>query len=156
MTELFTVGYESATPSSLADALVEAGVQTLVDVRAVANSRRPGFSKRSLAAEVEERGLSYLHLRALGTPADGRAAARSGRHAEMRRIFEAHLVTEPAQEGLAALTALAATGRKLCLLCFEREPEHCHRLMIAERVEQRLPEIEIAHIHPLTAAFLGQ
>lgn len=80
MTKLFTIGYEGATPGAVADALAGAGVELLVDIRAVANSRRPGFSKRALAAGVEERGVGYLHLRALGTPAEGRAAARAGRH----------------------------------------------------------------------------
>ncbi|MFC7051623.1 DUF488 family protein [Hansschlegelia quercus] len=152
MTRLFTIGYEGATPNALADALATAGVETLVDVRAVANSRRPGFSKRALAAQVEERGVGYLHMRALGTPADGRAAARSGRHDDMRRIFAAHLETDAAKEELAALKALTRTGKKLCLLCFERESEHCHRLMIAERVDAEL-DIEIEHLHALPATF---
>lgn len=153
MTRLFTIGYEGATPGALTDALATAGVEVLVDVRAVANSRRPGFSKRALAAGVDERGLGYLHLRALGTPADGRAAARAGRHDEMRAIFAEHMKTDAAQEELAALTALVRSGRKLCLLCFEREPEHCHRLMIAERVEDQLPELALEHLHPLPASF---
>ena len=153
MSRLFTIGYEGATPGALADALTTAGVETLVDVRAVANSRRPGFSKRSLAAGLEERGVGYLHMRALGTPAEGRAAARSGRHDDMRRIFAAHLETEAAKEELAALKQFVRTGRKLCLLCFEREPEHCHRLMIAERIEATDAEVSIEHLHPLPATF---
>ncbi|GLK66678.1 DUF488 family protein [Hansschlegelia plantiphila] len=153
MSRLFTIGYEGATPNALADALATAGVETLVDVRAVANSRRPGFSKRALSAGVDERGVGYLHLRALGTPAEGRAAARSGRHDDMRRIFAAHLETEAAQEELAALKALVRTGRKLCLLCFEREPQHCHRLMIAERIEVDDPSLAIEHLHALPASF---
>ncbi|MFD1704079.1 DUF488 family protein [Methylopila henanensis] len=154
MSELFTIGYEGATPSALADALVEAGVEVLVDVRAVANSRRPGFSKRALAAGLDERGVGYLHLRALGTPADGRAAARAGRHAEMRAIFEEHLRTEGAQGELRDLKELVRNGRRLCLLCFEREPEHCHRQMIAERVDATLDDVTIAHLHPLPASFV--
>ncbi|MBX6745513.1 MAG: DUF488 domain-containing protein, partial [Acetobacteraceae bacterium] len=66
---LFTIGYEQATPATLIEALRTAGVRTLVDVRALANSRRPGFSKRALAAALEEAGIGYEHLRALGTPA---------------------------------------------------------------------------------------
>jgi uncharacterized protein (DUF488 family) len=153
VTKLFTIGYEGATPSALADALSGAGVEVLVDVRAVANSRRPGFSKRALAAGVDERGVGYQHLRGLGTPAEGRAAARAGRHDEMRRIFEAHLETEQAKEDLHALGDLVRNGRKLCLLCFEREPEHCHRAMIAERIDAALDEVTVEHLHPLPASF---
>ncbi|MFD1332104.1 DUF488 family protein [Methylopila musalis] len=155
MTDLFTIGYEGATPRSLADALETAGVEVLVDVRAVANSRRPGFSKRALAAGLDERGLGYLHLRALGTPADARAAARAGRHDEMRAIFETHLRTDAAQEELAGLREIVRSGRKLCLLCFEREPEHCHRQMIAERVEMAEDGVAIRHLHALPATFVG-
>ncbi|MFL1875156.1 DUF488 family protein [Hansschlegelia beijingensis] len=153
MSRLFTIGYEGATPNALADALANAGVETLIDVRAVANSRRPGFSKRALAAGLEERGVGYLHMRALGTPADGRAASRSGRYDDMRRIYEAHLQTEAAKDELTALEQLVRTGKRLCLLCFEREPEHCHRLMIAERVEAADADVAIEHLHPLPATF---
>lgn len=153
LNRLFTIGYEGATPSALGDALQSAGVDVLVDIRAVANSRRPGFSKRALAAGVDERGLGYLHLRALGTPAEGRAAARAGRHDEMKAIFAEQLRTDAAQEDLAGLIELVRNGRKLCLLCFEREPEHCHRMMVAERVEASVEGLRLEHLHPLPASF---
>ncbi|WP_020179232.1 DUF488 domain-containing protein [Methylopila sp. M107] len=153
MSRLFTIGYEGATPSALADALSSAEIDLLVDVRAVANSRRPGFSKRALSAGVEERGIGYLHLRALGTPAEGRAAARAGRHAEMKAIFSETLKTVAAREDVAELVKLLKAGKKMCLLCFEREPEHCHRMMVAERVEAEAGGVEIAHLHALPASF---
>jgi uncharacterized protein (DUF488 family) len=128
---LFTVGYEQATPASVLDALADAGVELLVDVRAVAASRRPGFSKRQLAAGLDERGIGYLHLRGLGTPSDGRTAARAGRHAEMRAIFDAHMQTDGAKAELAELEAIVGSGKRVCLLCFEKHPEHCHRNIIA-------------------------
>lgn len=153
MSRLFTIGYEGATPNALQDALTTAGVDVLVDVRAVANSRRPGFSKRALSAGVDERGLGYLHLRALGTPAEGRAAARAGRHAEMKAIFAEQMKTDAAQEDLAGLIEMVRNGRKMCLLCFEREPEHCHRMMIAEAVEAEVKGLELTHLHALPATF---
>ena len=91
MQSLATIGYQGATPDGFRRALENARVELLVDIRAVASSRRPGFSKTKLAASVDEAGIGYLHLRALGTPADGRAAARAGKHAEMRAIFLAQL-----------------------------------------------------------------
>ena len=88
---VFTIGYQESNPEAVIGTLAAAGVALLVDVRAVAASRRPGFSKRQLAAGVATAGIDYLHLRGLGTPPDGRLAARTGRYAEMRRIFEAHM-----------------------------------------------------------------
>ncbi len=135
---LFTIGYEKATARAVLDELKNAEVDLLADVRAVAASRRPGFSKRQLAAALDENEIDYLHLRALGTPADGRQAARSGRISELFRIYEAHLATPEAKQDLDALTDLVGAGRRVCLLCYEREAEQCHRRRIAELVSARL------------------
>jgi uncharacterized protein (DUF488 family) len=138
-----TIGYEQATTSSFFEALKQANVGLLVDVRAVAASRRPGFSKRQLAAGLDENGIRYVHLQKLGTPKEGRLAARSGRAGEMLRIFERHLNTPEAKEQLDELTALAKVsqergGRPICLLCYERDPAHCHRQRLADELHARL------------------
>jgi uncharacterized protein (DUF488 family) len=140
------VGYQSATVDGFLRTLARAGVELLVDVRAVASSRRPGFSKSRLAVNLAEQGIEYLHLRDLGTPAAGRAAARAGAHGRMRAIFRRHLVTHEAQAGLTELAELVRSGRRTCLLCFETEPAHCHRTLVAEALAERLP-IEIRHLH---------
>ena len=113
-----------------------AGVQILIDVRAVAASRRPGFSKTALAGALRERGIGYLHLRALGTPKPGREAARKGRVAEMRAIFEGQLDTPEAELALEQADA-AARERHSALLCFEADVSGCHRAIVAERLAQR-------------------
>ncbi len=102
-------------------------------MRAVAASRRPGFSKTALAAALRERGISYLHLRALGTPKAGREAARKGRVAEMRAIYAGQLETPEAQLALEQ-TRSAASQNRSALLCFEAEAASCHRAVIAERL----------------------
>jgi len=142
---LFTIGYEQVSSNAVLDALSKAGVELLVDVRAVAASRRAGFSKNLLAAGVASRDIGYLHLRGLGTPAEGRHAARTGHYDEMRRIFEAHLATPTAQEQLDELAGLVKSGRRVCLLCFERHPEHCHRSIIAGLICERVG-VEVDHL----------
>ena len=128
--------------------LRDARVQLVVDVRAVTSSRRPGFSKSALASHLAAAGIDYLHLRGLGTPADGRAAARAGRHDQLRRIYAAHLRTAEARADLAALADLVrARGRRACLLCFEADPAHCHRSLVARALARRLP-LRIAHLMP--------
>jgi uncharacterized protein (DUF488 family) len=130
---VFTVGYERATPAALLAALRAAGVRRVVDVRALANSRRPGFAKRALSAALEEAGIGYLHLPALGTPPEGREAVRAGRPEEMRRVFARHLAGTEAQAALADL-AERARREAVCLLCLEADPLHCHRALVAEAV----------------------
>jgi uncharacterized protein (DUF488 family) len=134
---LFTIGYEHATTRAMLDELGGAKVDMVIDVRAVTSSRRPGFSKRQLAAGLDERGIRYLHLRALGTPKEGRLAARAGHRDELFRIFEKHLGTPEARQELDELSALARSGQRLCLLCYERDPEGCHRRRIAELIHER-------------------
>ena len=134
---LFTIGYEQTPAKALLDELENAGVKLLVDVRAVAASRRPGFSKNQLAGGLHERGISYLHLRALGTPKDGRDAARSGKFDALHKIYAAHLKTPDAREELDELSALVKKSGPVCILCYERDHEQCHRQWIAEIIEER-------------------
>jgi uncharacterized protein (DUF488 family) len=147
MTTVTTIGYEGTTMDAFLEALRAGGVELLVDVRAVASSRRPGFSKTKLGENVRSIGIDYLHLRGLGTPADGRAAARSGRHAEMHAIFREHMETSVAQDDLESLVEIVRGGRRVCLLCFEADPAHCHRTLVAEALAERLP-IEVQHLAP--------
>jgi uncharacterized protein (DUF488 family) len=135
---LFTIGYEQAKSAAVLGELAAAKVELLVDVRAVAASRRPGFSKRQLAAGLDEQGIGYLHLRALGTPKEGRLAARGGDLKTLWRIFEKHLKTSQAKEELDELTSIVKSGRRVCLLCYERDVAHCHRKRVAELVQERL------------------
>jgi uncharacterized protein (DUF488 family) len=147
---LATIGYQAATVGSFLQALHEGTIELLVDVRAVASSRRPGFSKSRLAATLAEAGIGYLHLRGLGTPADGRAAARAGQHARMRTIYRRHLSTPAARTELAELIELVRSSRRLCLLCFEADPLHCHRSLVADAVRAEVP-VSIRHLHPADA-----
>jgi uncharacterized protein (DUF488 family) len=128
---ILTIGYEGATLPQVIAALQAAGAQTVADVRAVAASRRAGFSKTVLGNSLRATGIDYVHFRALGTPKAGRDAARKGRVAEMRAIFAAHMATPEAQTALAALAALSAE-RRVALLCFEAEAAGCHRRALAE------------------------
>ena len=138
MPTLFTIGYEGKTQAEMLDQLEAARVELVIDVRAVAASRRPGFSKTALANGLRERGIDYLHLRPLGTPADGRQAARAGRIDDMRAIYAGQLDTPEA--ALAVEQALAeASRRPSALLCYEREAPDCHRSMLAALMAERAP-----------------
>lgn len=131
--KLFTIGYEGVAQPDVIGRLKAAGVETLVDVRAVAASRRAGFSKTILGESLKAEGIDYLHLRALGTPKAGRDAARKGRIGEMREIFADHLAEPASQLQMAQLRTLAGEKR-VALLCFEADHAGCHRAVLAERL----------------------
>ena len=135
---LFTIGYEKAKPDAVFGELTGAEIDLLVDVRAVAASRRPGFSKRQLAASLDEAGIGYLHLQKLGTPAAGREASRAGDFTTLWRIYDKHIKTKAAQNELAELVSLIKSRRRIALLCYERDPAHCHRTRIAANVKKRI------------------
>ena len=134
---LFTIGYEQAKPDAVMAELKRAKVKLLVDTRAVAASRKPGFSKRQLAATLDENGIAYLHLQKLGTPDEGRQAARAGKLETLWRIYAKHLKTPEAIEAMDELVSIVKSGQSVCLLCYERDKDCCHRTRIAEVVHER-------------------
>lgn len=141
---LCTIGYEGASPEQFDAVLAGAGVDVVVDVREVTVSRRRGFSKTALAARLADRGIGYLHLKGLGDPKPGRLAARAGDFAKFRRIFADHMQSVEAQSDLQQLADIVPT-RRVALLCYEAEPSHCHRAIVANWVA-KLANIEIMHL----------
>ena len=131
--KLFTIGYEGSTQAEVIARLKTAGVEVLVDVRAVAASRRAGFSKTLLGQSLRAEGVDYLHLRPLGTPKAGRDAARKGDVATMQAIFNAHM-REPDAEAAFQQLRHVAGEKRVALLCFEAEACGCHRAVLADRL----------------------
>jgi uncharacterized protein (DUF488 family) len=130
---IFTIGYEGATVGEFIAALQAAGVERVIDVRALPLSRRPGFSKTPLRVALEEVGIEYLHLKALGTPSEGRTAARAGRHEDMARVYAGQLELPEAMAQSAQMLELAQE-KPTALLCMERDPAHCHRTLLLDAV----------------------
>ncbi|MCW2370791.1 DUF488 family protein [Sphingobium sp. B11D3D] len=139
---IFSIGYEGATQAEFVSALLGAGVKCVADVRAVPLSRRPGFSKNILAAGLREADIAYVGFKALGTPPAGREAARKGDHARLAEVYAGQL----------ELPEAIAQGAQLCdlvnetptaLLCFERNPESCHRSLL---VGALMHDAEVTHL----------
>ncbi len=141
---IFTIGYEGTTVGEFIEALKAAGVERVIDVRALPLSRRPGFSKSPLRAALEDAGIEYLHLKALGTPAEGRAAARAGRHEDLERIYAGQLELPEALAQSAQMLELARE-KPSALLCMERDPARCHRTLL---LNAAAPDAEVVHLYP--------
>lgn len=129
--KIFTIGYEATTMAEFVAALHKAGVERVIDVRALPLSRRPGFSKNILAASLREEGIEYVHLKNLGTPKPGRDAAKRGDVATLEAVYDAQLGLPEAQAEAAKMRALAAE-KPSALLCYERDPAHCHRTLLLD------------------------
>ncbi len=134
--KLYTIGYERASQSALVRTLVDAGVKTLIDVRELPNSRRAGFSKRALSEALSAEGIAYLHLKALGTPAEGREAHRKGDMKRFWSIVDARLAT-PEADAAFEQAAKVARAAPCCLLCLEADASVCHRARVAGELARR-------------------
>src|SRR4029453_7648115 len=141
---IFTIGYEGSTVGEFIAALKQACVSQVIDVRALPLSRRPGFSKSPLRAALEEAGIEYVHLKALGTPAEGRTAARAGRHADLERIYAGQLELPEAMAQSAQMLELARE-KPSALLCMERDPAHCHRTLLLKATAS---DAEVIQLYP--------
>jgi uncharacterized protein (DUF488 family) len=133
---LYTIGYEKALLRDVVATLTAAGVTTLLDVRDRPISRRPGFSKRQLAAAIEDAGMHYFHLGALGTPSEGREANRRREWDRFWAIVGEKLASPEAELALQQAAELAE-AEPSCLLCYESDWRICHRRRVAEILAQR-------------------
>lgn len=141
---IYTIGYEATTMDEFIAALKGAGVEQLIDVRAIPQSRRPGFSKNMLAASLGAAGIGYVHLKHLGTPKPGRDAAKKGDVATLRAVYANQLGLPEAQAEAARMRALAEE-KPSALLCFERNPGHCHRTLL---LAAEAPDAEVIDLFP--------
>lgn len=131
-------GYQGQTINDLVSFAKRHGIAWVADVRLTPLSRRPGFSKRVLAAALSEAGIGYIHLPALGNPRDNRAgyASAEGEDARRARRRYAHevLATDAAQKAVNELRDLIPEG--VAVLCFEQEECLCHRQDVLAAVER--------------------
>lgn len=132
---IFTIGYEKTDIDSFIARLSAANIDMLVDVRELPLSRKVGFSKNGLAAALNAVGIKYMHVRALGDPKPGREAARAGNHDLFVEIYTEHIEGRNAQSALSDL-AKSIDNKRICLACFERNHERCHRKIVAERLSE--------------------
>ncbi|MGQ0675239.1 MAG: DUF488 domain-containing protein [Rhodospirillales bacterium] len=151
---LLTIGYQGASLAQFVACLGEAGVRTLIDVRYQPFSMRPEFRQGALAAALSDSGIAYRHLKALGNPPPSRDAARAGDRGRYRLLFAAHLDTDAARGALEQVIGLCAAG-PTALMCLERDPKDCHRLMVADRVAA-LSGLSVAHLRPAGPPPAGQ
>ena len=144
MPTLATIGYEGAELVDFIATLGAASVGVLVDVRELPSSRRAGFSKSALSIALQSADIRYVHLRGLGDPKEGRDAARSGDYLRFRMIFSKHMTTETALADLKTAETIALDGNA-CLMCYERDPNLCHRKIVADKISNTI-KIKVLHL----------
>lgn len=133
MARIWTVGYEGHTPETLQAVLEAAGIERVIDVREAPVSRKPGFTKKALEAWLADAGIAYEVRRDLGAPKPVRDRYKqSGDWHPFAAWYRDHLTSVGEQ---VAAVALEARRERCCLLCFEADPQACHRSLLAEALE---------------------
>ena len=132
---LFTIGYEGRNVEDFTNRLKDYGIQTLVDVRDIPLSRKKGFSKTPLAEYLQEEGIEYIHIKKLGSPKPLRDKVREDGNYE---YFYKEYTTYIRSQGESVETLYKiVTNTNVCIMCYEREPDSCHRRAVAEEVKKR-------------------
>ena len=144
MTTLFTIGYQGQTIGSFTDALLAQGVTQVLDVRQLPFSRKPDFSKKRLAAHLAAAGIGYMHIAALGTPKPLRDEIR--RDHDYPAFFAALAALIAAQPEALAQALDIAQAQPSALLCFEANPNECHRLAVADALVDCMPTLRVVHL----------
>ena len=146
---LFTIGYEGVDKRQFVAHLTSHGVDVVVDVRKLPLSRKKGFSKTALKEILNQDNIEYLNFRALGAPKELRDELYKSWN--YGRFFQKYLkCIEDKHDLLEAIHTLINSGKKVSLLCYERNPEQCHRKVVAEQIKKLDGNgLKIKHIVPL-------
>jgi uncharacterized protein (DUF488 family) len=157
---LVTVGVYDWTPETFLAALRHAGVTQLLDLRQRRGVRGPQYAwanSKRLQAALAEAGIAYEHLPELAPTTELRHLqyaedTRQGVGKRSRAVLADEYVKRFTTERLdqvdlkPLVESMPATGA-VALLCVERDPEACHRSLVAERIADRFG-LALEHLRP--------
>lgn len=132
-----SVGYERhKNHRDFAEHLRINGIERLIDVRELPISRRRGYAKTALSGAMNDVGIEYVHMKALGNPKPLRDMYKSGRVSEGREAYTRFLLAER-RDALDALVPLLHDKRS-ALMCVEHDASTCHRSVILDALRGEL------------------
>ena len=146
--DIFTIGYEGVDQKTFTDCLKESKIDVVADVRERLISRKKGFSKNGLRDSLLENNIEYLGCPSLGVPKEIRDQIKAtGDYRGFFQNFRESLTSKGQQ--LDELLELIKAGKRIALLCFERDPNKCHRMVLAEQIRELSDNgFKINHLTP--------
>lgn len=144
--KIYTLGYEKKSIHEFINILVKADVNILVDVRERAWSYKRDFCKTKFSNELKKHGIEYIHIRTAGNPRALRTESIS--RAEILNKYKLYLTKTLSgiPEISSVLEVSFTEGKNICLTCFEREHQHCHRSIITEFLKENMKRLQISHL----------
>ena len=143
---LYTMGYEGLDDRRFLANLSHHGIDVVVDVRKLPLSRKKGFSKTALKEMLNGGNIEYVNFQDLGAPKEIRDELfQSGNY---NRFFKKYLNCIADKNDLIEdIHSLIDSGKNVLLLCFERNPEQCHRKVVADQIKKLDGNgLEVKHI----------
>ncbi len=137
MFSIYTIGHSTTPIEVFLGALTAHGIQRLVDIRTIPQSRHnPQFAKQALEQSAVAGGIEYIWMRELGgRRRPRRDSINSGWRNESFRGYADYMQTPEFAAALDHLTALVA-GR-VAIMCAEAVPWRCHRSLVADALTVR-------------------
>lgn len=130
---LFTIGYEGKSIEAFVNTLIQNGIRLLCDVRKNPLSRKFGFSKGKLRHIIETVGIKYVHIPDLGIESDKRSSLDTVE--DYKCLFNDYEKTLPSLlPQLDQVYSLLCSHARIALMCYEHEPEMCHRHVIRDNI----------------------
>jgi uncharacterized protein (DUF488 family) len=132
---LYTIGYEGRSIDEFVACLKSSSVTIVVDIRELPLSRKRGFSKSPLKERLEQEGLSYLHIRELGSPREIRNKLHENQ--DYQSFFESFVEYLSSKSDALERVHEFAFHSSCCLMCYERDAGQCHRSVVAQKIIER-------------------
>jgi uncharacterized protein (DUF488 family) len=147
--KLFTIGYEGLSQEGFLKWLRDFDIDVVADVRELPLSHKKGFSKNGLKDFLNKHDIQYSGFRELGVPKEIRNQLRkSGDYESFFRVTQKSISAKT--DLLDSIGRMIQEGKKVALLCYERDPQKCHRRIVADEVKKRAGKgLTIKHIEPL-------
>ena len=146
--KVFSIGYQGVSQQDYIEALIEAGVGMVIDVREHPWSQRPEFIKSLLQKALADHNIDYVHIRSAGNPSINRKKAKT--NSECLKLYGKYLSKhrECLSDLLEFIKVAAKSGSPACLTCYEHLPEECHRSILLEFLGE-IQELNVTHLHPV-------
>jgi len=145
MTHLFTAGYQGESISGFINKIKSYNIDAVIDIRENPISRKPGFSKGKLAKHLRSSNIQYLHFKELGTPKPLRHFLADQQDYQI--FFEEYKAFLPEFRDTIDDIVEIGANKKICLLCFEKDPHYCHRQVVAELIKEYAgKEVKVIHL----------
>lgn len=141
----FLTGYEKENVDEFIQKITLVGTTVVVDVREYPFSRKRGFSKNAFRSRLEDFGIKYIHVRELGSPKSMRHALNEGSISYMEFFRKYRIYVKGRHLDLRRLVDLA-DEETICIMCFERECDLCHRAIIADEISKLRPSLKFLPI----------